>query len=86
MKSALIVVDMLNTYEHEDADRLTDSVRAALPGIETLIERARRENVPIVYVNGSRRGRAADDGAQHGRRPQRRRAVRAVARVSAART
>jgi len=51
MKSALIVVDMLNTYEHEDADRLTDSVRAALPGIETLIERARRENVPIVYVN-----------------------------------
>jgi nicotinamidase-related amidase len=51
MKSALIVVDMLNTYEHEDADRLTDSVRAALPGIETLIERARREHVPIVYVN-----------------------------------
>lgn len=51
MKSALIVVDMLNTYEHEDADRLTDSVRAALPGIETLIERARREDVPIVYVN-----------------------------------
>ena len=51
MKSALIVVDMLNTYEHEDANRLTDSVHAALPGIETLIERARREDVPIIYVN-----------------------------------
>ena len=51
MNSALIVVDMLNTYEHEDADRLTKSVRDALPGIKALIERARSEDVPIVYVN-----------------------------------
>jgi len=51
MNSALIVVDMLNTYEHEDADTLTESVREALPSIEALIERARREDVPIVYVN-----------------------------------
>ena len=51
MNSALIVVDMLNSYEHEDADTLTESVREALPSIEALIERARREDVPIVYVN-----------------------------------
>jgi len=42
MNSALIVVDMLNTYAHEDADRLTKSVRDALPGIKALIERAQR--------------------------------------------
>ena len=32
---------MLNTYEHEDADRLAESVRAAVPQIAALIERAR---------------------------------------------
>jgi nicotinamidase-related amidase len=51
MKSALIVVDMLNTYDHEDADVLTASVREALPAIRGLVDRARREDVPIVYVN-----------------------------------
>jgi nicotinamidase-related amidase len=47
----LLVVDMLNTYEHEDADRLADSVRHALPQITRLIERARKEDVALVYVN-----------------------------------
>ncbi|MGW6846997.1 hypothetical protein [Streptomyces sp. NPDC054958] len=30
--TALIVIDMINTYEHEDADVLVDSVRTSLPG------------------------------------------------------
>jgi hypothetical protein len=30
-QTALLVVDMLNTYEHEDADRLAASVKEALP-------------------------------------------------------
>ena len=51
MKSALIVVDMLNEYDHEDAEVLIESVRDALPGMQRLIERARRESVPTVYVN-----------------------------------
>ena len=51
MKSALIVVDMLNEYDHEDAAVLVDSVRAALPAMCGLVERARREQTPIVYVN-----------------------------------
>ncbi len=37
MKSALIVVDMLNTYEHEDSELLTASVRQALPAMGALI-------------------------------------------------
>ena len=49
--SALLVVDMLNTYEHDDSDGLADSVRDVLPQITRLIERARTEDVPLVYVN-----------------------------------
>ncbi len=51
VKSALIVVDMLNEYDHEDAEILVESVRAALPAMRGLVERARREETPIVYVN-----------------------------------
>ena len=49
--SALLVVDMLNSYEHEDADRLADSACEAVPQIAALIERARDGDVPVVYVN-----------------------------------
>ena len=51
MTTALIVIDMLNAYDHEDADLLVESVREALPPMQRLIERARREDVPVVYVN-----------------------------------
>jgi nicotinamidase-related amidase len=51
VKSALIVVDMLNTYDHEDADVLVESVREALPAIRRLVERARRDELLVVYVN-----------------------------------
>lgn len=50
-RTALLVIDMLNTYEHEDADRLAENVRVAVPQIAGLIERARTEDVPIVWVN-----------------------------------
>ena len=33
MKSALIVIDMLNEYDHEDAEVLVENVRAALPAM-----------------------------------------------------
>ncbi|MGY4989744.1 isochorismatase family cysteine hydrolase [Streptomyces nigrescens] len=48
---ALIVIDMLNAYEHEDAERLLPSVRQALPHITELIERARKNEVEVIYVN-----------------------------------
>jgi hypothetical protein len=50
--TALVVVDMLNTYEHEDADKLTRSVREVLPNIVDLVERATDDDdVEVVYVN-----------------------------------
>jgi nicotinamidase-related amidase len=51
VKSALIVVDMLNEYDHEDAEILVENVRAALPAMCRLVQRATREQTPIVYVN-----------------------------------
>jgi nicotinamidase-related amidase len=50
-KTALVVVDMLNTYEHDDADALTRSVREVLPNIASLIDRARSSDVQVIYVN-----------------------------------
>jgi nicotinamidase-related amidase len=50
--TALIVVDMLNAYEHEDAEPLMGSVREVLPTIADLVERAHgNDDVELVYVN-----------------------------------
>jgi nicotinamidase-related amidase len=50
-RTALIVVDMLNSYEHADAERLTESVERSLPAMERLIRRAADEDVLTIYVN-----------------------------------
>jgi nicotinamidase-related amidase len=50
-RTALLVIDMLNTYEHEDADLLAKSVAEVAPQIRVLIDRARDEQVPVIYVN-----------------------------------
>ena len=50
-RTALIVTDMLNTYEHADGDELARSVEESLPAIEQLIRRAGDEDVLTVYVN-----------------------------------
>ncbi|MFD9520721.1 isochorismatase family cysteine hydrolase [Streptomyces sp. NPDC059979] len=49
--AVLIVIDMLNTYEHEDADALVPSVREALPAVQELLKRARSASAPVIYVN-----------------------------------
>jgi nicotinamidase-related amidase len=46
-RTALIVVDMLNTYDHPDAEKLTWSVDAVLPTIAELID----ESDLTIYVN-----------------------------------
>ncbi|MEU1090837.1 cysteine hydrolase family protein [Streptomyces sp. NPDC005576] len=50
-KSALIVIDMINTYDHPDAEHLVPSVRTALPSLTALLDRARSEDVPVIYAN-----------------------------------
>src|SRR4051794_19815863 len=50
-RSALIVVDMLNPYDHEDADRLTQSVEGAIEPISDLVARAAESGAELIYVN-----------------------------------
>jgi nicotinamidase-related amidase len=50
-KTALVVIDMINAYEHPDAEKLTKSVEERLPNMVDLVKRATDEDVPIIYVN-----------------------------------
>jgi nicotinamidase-related amidase len=51
MNAGLVVVDMLNPYEHKDAEPLTASVRRMLDDLHALIAAARDQGLRIVYVN-----------------------------------
>jgi nicotinamidase-related amidase len=59
-ETALIVIDMLNRYEHEDAERLQESVREALPGIRRALDAAAEQELMTVYVNDNHGDWAAD--------------------------
>src|SRR5829696_6507719 len=50
-KTALIVVDMVQTYDFEDADRLVRNVERIIDSLTQLIERARTEADHVIYVN-----------------------------------
>jgi nicotinamidase-related amidase len=50
-KTALVVVDMLNSYEHDDAEPLTRSVATIVDPLSDLVARAEREGVELIYVN-----------------------------------
>jgi nicotinamidase-related amidase len=52
-ETALLVIDMLNAYDHEDAEPLAESVREKLPAIVRLRDEARDapNDILTVYVN-----------------------------------
>ena len=50
-RSALVVVDMLNPYDHQDAKQLTQSVERVVEPMAELISRARDSDIELVYVN-----------------------------------
>ena len=51
MTSALIVIDMLNPYDHDDAEPLKESVRGMLDELQALIAGAGEEGLRTIYVN-----------------------------------
>ena len=50
-RTALIVVDMLSAYDFEDAGRLIENVERSLPQMKALVDRAREQGAPVIYVN-----------------------------------
>jgi nicotinamidase-related amidase len=49
--SALIVIDMLDPYVHDDADELAANVEDIVDPLRLLIDRARESDAELVYVN-----------------------------------
>ncbi|MET8615474.1 MULTISPECIES: cysteine hydrolase family protein [Streptomyces] len=49
--TALLVIDMINTYDHKDADLLLPSAQTVVPVVADLLGRARERSVPVIYVN-----------------------------------
>ena len=75
MRAALVVIDMLNPYEHEDAEDLARNVEPVVEPLASLIARAREADVELIYVNDNHGNFAAsrDDlvvRALGGRRPE----------------
>ena len=75
VSSALIVVDMLNTYEHPDAEPLIESARTVVPVLSAALDRAREAELPVIYVNDNYSEwtygrRELIDSALHGAAPE----------------
>jgi nicotinamidase-related amidase len=51
VRDALLLVDVVNDFEHEDGDRLLESFRARRDGVVDALSRARSEGLPVVYAN-----------------------------------
>ncbi len=50
-RTALLVIDVINSYDFEDGEQLARSAREAVPSIASLLDRARETDVPVIYVN-----------------------------------
>jgi nicotinamidase-related amidase len=51
VKRALLLVDVIQTFAHEDGDRLLASFRSRHPGLVRALAEARAADVPVVYAN-----------------------------------
>lgn len=59
--TALLVIDMMNSYRHPDAEQLTPNVEKIVDPLAGLISRVRqREDVDLIYVNDNHGDFTAD--------------------------
>jgi nicotinamidase-related amidase len=74
-ETALLVIDMLNTYDHPDAEDLATHAEEMVGTLADLVGRARtRDDVDVIYVNDNQGDFSADRGdlirgALDGKRP-----------------
>jgi nicotinamidase-related amidase len=64
VNDALLVIDVINDFEHEDGDRLLEAFRDRLPSMVDTIASARSRSIPVIYVNDTR-GRWDGDAPAH---------------------
>src|SRR2546423_10476147 len=51
MNDALLVIDAISDFEHEDGGVLLASFRERLPAMRAALARAHAEDTPVIYVN-----------------------------------
>src|SRR5215204_1648536 len=51
MRDVLVVVDVINTFAHDDGGALLGSFRSRLGGIESALTDSRASATPVVFVN-----------------------------------
>jgi nicotinamidase-related amidase len=51
VRDALLVVDVLNDFGHDEGERLQASFRERIAGLRNVLARARETGVPVIYVN-----------------------------------
>ncbi len=62
--TAVLVIDMLNDYRHEDAEQLAASVATVIdPLVGLIADASGRDDVDLIYVNDNRGDFTADWGA-----------------------
>lgn len=49
--TALLLVDVINTFDFEGSESLVRAAKKVAPNIERLARRARQSSVPVIYVN-----------------------------------
>ncbi len=60
MRDALLLVDLITRFDHEDGERLLEHYREALPALSAALEHARASGVPVVYANDAERPWTSD--------------------------
>jgi nicotinamidase-related amidase len=51
VNDALLLVDVLNDFDHEDGDKLLASFRERRPALVDALSRARDSGLPVIYAN-----------------------------------
>jgi nicotinamidase-related amidase len=51
VNDALVVIDVINTFRHEDGPSLLESFRSRLSGLVEALAQARGRGLPVIYVN-----------------------------------
>ena len=51
MNDALLLVDVINDFDHEDGEKLLASFRERRPALVSALEDARARGIPVIYAN-----------------------------------
>lgn len=61
-ETAVLVIDMMNTYQHSDAEKLVENVERIIDPLAKLVSEANnRDDVDLIYVNDNYEDFTTDD-------------------------